>query len=252
MSEKKQSEWPGLATHLSWVMHLDEEKALEATEILKQWEDPAEGAAAFNRCESPAERLFLLGFLLQSEPRLGLKWDSDDDNCVAAIENTETEEELVLWQQIEVGKYRCDFVLSSNDAPDQELRYRESGKVVVEIDGHDFHERTKEQAASDRQRDRALARSGLTVIRFTGAEIYKAPAACAREAWHIANAQNEHEMATSQHEWMRGFDCGREYEHVKLGCDFRKGFYAGRSLQRRLKRPERIQKHLRLVKGNAA
>ena len=46
-------------------------------------------------------------------------------------------------------------------------------KVVVEIDGHDYHERTKEQAENDKSRDRAFTNSGFTVLRFTGREIYR-------------------------------------------------------------------------------
>jgi Protein of unknown function (DUF559) len=49
------------------------------------------------------------------------------------------------------------------------------GELVVEVDGHDFHDRTKEQASRDRQRDREMLRDGLKVIRFTGSDIYNEP-----------------------------------------------------------------------------
>jgi very-short-patch-repair endonuclease len=42
----------------------------------------------------------------------------------------------------------------------------------VECDGHNFHERTKEQASHDKQRDRRLAAAGITTLRFTGSDIY--------------------------------------------------------------------------------
>lgn len=42
------------------------------------------------------------------------------------------------------------------------------GHLVVEVDGHDFHDRTKEQAPSDRKRDRTLLFEGMNVMRFTG------------------------------------------------------------------------------------
>ena len=57
--------------------------------------------------------------------------------------------------------------------------------IFVECDGHDFHERTKEQAMRDRRRDRDLQRSGVPILRFTGAEIYRDPAACAHEIFDI-------------------------------------------------------------------
>lgn len=56
-----------------------------------------------------------------------------------------------------------------------------SSRFVVECDGHDFHERTKEQAAHDRKRDRVMQHEGIGVLRFTGSEIWKDPMACGRE-----------------------------------------------------------------------
>ena len=46
---------------------------------------------------------------------------------------------------------------------------------MVECDGHDFHERTKQQAANDRSRDRDLISNGYTVLRYTGSELYRSP-----------------------------------------------------------------------------
>jgi very-short-patch-repair endonuclease len=45
-------------------------------------------------------------------------------------------------------------------------------KLVVECDGHDFHERTKLQAARDRARDRRSQHDGIPVFRFTGSELW--------------------------------------------------------------------------------
>lgn len=63
---------------------------------------------------------------------------------------------------------RVDFLIDAGDFV-----------CVVEADGHDFHERTKEQAARDRQRDRDLQTAGYLVLRFTGSEIYRDPWRCA-------------------------------------------------------------------------
>lgn len=56
---------------------------------------------------------------------------------------------------------------------------------VLECDGHDFHEKTKEQVRSDKERERNLLASGYTVIRFTGSEIYNDSFECATEALTI-------------------------------------------------------------------
>lgn len=54
-------------------------------------------------------------------------------------------------------------------------------KIVVELDGHDFHERTPEQAQSDKSRDRALQALGWHVLRFTGREVLRDPERCLHE-----------------------------------------------------------------------
>ena len=59
-------------------------------------------------------------------------------------------------------------------------------KIVIECDGHDYHEKTKEQARRDKARDRALTASGYRVVRFTGSEIYSDPHGCVEELWRVA------------------------------------------------------------------
>jgi very-short-patch-repair endonuclease len=59
-----------------------------------------------------------------------------------------------------------------------------SGNVIVECDGHDYHERTKDQAKKDRSIDRWVQHPKSTyvaILRFTGSEIHRAPALCAKE-----------------------------------------------------------------------
>lgn len=48
-------------------------------------------------------------------------------------------------------------------------------QIVVELDGHNFHEKTKEQAEKDKKRDRVLQSFDYLVARFTGSEIYRDP-----------------------------------------------------------------------------
>jgi very-short-patch-repair endonuclease len=86
---------------------------------------------------------------------------------------------LMLWAQAPILNYRADILIMSKNLAGQWM------KLVVECDGHDFHERTKEQAAKDRSRDREMQGAGYTVFRFTGAEIYRDPVKCAQQvvAW---------------------------------------------------------------------
>lgn len=71
------------------------------------------------------------------------------------------------------GRFSVDFLVTS-------MR-DESLNLAIELDGHDFHEKTKKQAASDRARERAIIRQGLTVLRFTGAEIFRSARSCITE-----------------------------------------------------------------------
>lgn len=77
-----------------------------------------------------------------------------------------------LVPQLAVGKERYDFALFY---PNLSL------PIIIECDGHDFHERTKEQAKKDRSRDRRLQSKGYKVMRFTGSEIWASPVKCADE-----------------------------------------------------------------------
>lgn len=63
--------------------------------------------------------------------------------------------------QYEIGKYKADVYMEICGK-----------KVVFEADGHDFHEKTKEQAKHDKERDRFMQSKGVSVYRFTGSEVY--------------------------------------------------------------------------------
>ncbi len=70
-------------------------------------------------------------------------------------------------------------------AGDDQGRGIAPGPVVVEVDGHEFHERTKFQAARDRQCDRAMIAEGFRVVRFAGQEVYRVAAECAEEVGRL-------------------------------------------------------------------
>ena len=73
-------------------------------------------------------------------------------------------------------KYRVDFYVQIAE-PYHEV----SADILVEVDGHEFHEKTKEQAAKDKKRDRNLTNEFGRVVTFTGSEVYANPNACAEE-----------------------------------------------------------------------
>jgi very-short-patch-repair endonuclease len=74
-----------------------------------------------------------------------------------------------VFPQHHIGKYRVDFLVEEYDFYGR----KSLGQFVIECDGHDFHEKTKEQAAKDKKRDRELQSLGLKVFHFTGSEIWR-------------------------------------------------------------------------------
>lgn len=75
--------------------------------------------------------------------------------------------DLILRPQYEWGRYRSDFILEGFGQ-----------RVIIECDGHEFHERTKGQAEHDRAKDREAQRAGYPILRFTGSEIFRDPKNC--------------------------------------------------------------------------
>ena len=86
------------------------------------------------------------------------------------------------WQvdfQKQIGKYRVDFLVQGQFSSIKgNQKCLEMCQIVVECDGHDFHEKTKEQAIYDKKRDRDLQSLGFRVYRFTGSEIWRTDGIC--------------------------------------------------------------------------
>lgn len=82
-------------------------------------------------------------------------------------------ESLEYWitPQAEVAGYRVDFLMWFQLG-------RHMGGIAIECDGHQFHEKTKEQASRDKARDRAILLAGYPVIRFSGSDIFRDPYDC--------------------------------------------------------------------------
>ena len=159
----------------------DDIGALVAAEIRAQFD----GTSV--QVESPIERLFLAGAMALAHHvdtyevlGLGLAQGVPEATDFGA-------RGVLLGRQVRVTDYATDFLLSVLRADGASV-----ARLVVECDGHDFHERTKEQAARDRSRDRTLQARGITVMRFTGSELYRDPMKCVCEAldWCLAR-QNE-------------------------------------------------------------
>lgn len=150
-------------------------------------------------------------FTTEDFPGAGAGSDGRGGHCLVGFEIGSMNSQriqIVLQPQIQVGerRYRLDFAVLVERFVRKAPPGAGTGKVIqdsswyerydavyinVECDGHDFHERTKEQAARDKRRDRDLQSVGWVVARFTGSEIFKdAPAAAAQVRDIVSARQN--------------------------------------------------------------
>lgn len=122
-------------------------------------------------CESPIEQMLAMEF-----ERLVRNGMFDISRLVDVIA-IEKQKEI----ECENAKYRVDFAIF--------VKYWNSDKIyVVECDGHEFHQKTKEQVERDNKRARDLQLAGYEIIRFSGTEIYHRPYQCALEVKRIIQA----------------------------------------------------------------
>jgi very-short-patch-repair endonuclease len=123
---------------------LDSMKRLVGDRFVKEFKD----AVNKNSISSPIEQLFLM------------EWKFSD---------LESRFNLDIEPQAEIatraGTYRVDFLITSKSLGELET------SIVIELDGHEFHEKSKEQVARDNKRVRALTQAGMSVLRFSGHEL---------------------------------------------------------------------------------
>lgn len=180
-----------------------------------------EAAAEMVATESPIELAFGAAALVLMRSRYPLiKFLVDGGMDVSAVQQTAKRWHLawredpeaatygVMAPQVQIGKYRADFVIVHR------FGTADYSTVVIECDGHKFHEKTQEQAERDKRRDREMQMMGFRVFRFTGTEIARDPFKAARSVLDpIAEITSISETATILHEC----GCGeRAKEYLRL------------------------------------
>lgn len=113
---------------------------------------------AINLCESHVESMLLVALFAQSLP---------DGSYAFGLRGSVRRWELAT--QHAVGKYRVDIAVLNA-----------ATKLAIEVDGHDWHERTREQACSEKARERALQDAGWLVRRYAGTEVWRDSIRCAK------------------------------------------------------------------------
>lgn len=137
----------------------------------------------FKKVQSPLEGRLLVSFLKENF-----------NDCITGSIIEKAGYLLNIKSQYEVDygckKYYPDFCLTIFDTFTEKLISR----IFVEVDGHDFHEKTKEQVRHDNLRERHLLEYCDCVVRFSGSEVYDDPDECASEAFELMTKKLSKEL----------------------------------------------------------
>lgn len=178
--------------------------AMLIRELMGLIDGPGAVHSLLRLADSPIEARFLLALILfgieegwrieirespgQHKYSHAVNYGADSDSNV-----------LLILPQFRLREYRVDFLLRytysaiaclspSDDTSASERRDVQTlieRQIIVECDGHEYHERTKEQARRDKKRDRRLQAMGFPVYRYTGSELYQDPIECVKEVVKI-------------------------------------------------------------------
>lgn len=124
-----------------------------------------------NLCRSPIEQRMLVELVFA-------EWGYA--SCLEVFipgQPLESSDEAVITLSCQhgIGPYSIDIAVVARRRDGTTLT------IAVECDGHDFHERTKEQASNDKKRDRDLQMAGVMVFRYSGSDIFRRGRSCAAE-----------------------------------------------------------------------
>lgn len=144
-----------------------------------------EAKPLIKRAQSGIEALFFAGFaceVISHDLKVHYSWSSEP-RFVNGYEAS-------ICAQGTVGPYTADFLLSFYNGECNVWL-----TIAIECDGHDFHEKTKQQARHDKRRDRYFQINNISVLRFTGSEIWKDARQCARDVFALYNSKSKSEAA---------------------------------------------------------
>ena len=164
--EKK--DWRDVDVVMEQVNHAERYICAVVTKNYRSWIEMVLASEwPYVSLESPLEAVFYLWW-----------------NCHDVCHQTESRFSLLTQETVTCSDgqvFRLDFVLTLRDQ-DSLRRYAEAGlafpRIAIEVDGHSFHEKTREQVAYRNARDRSLQQDGWIVFHFSWAELMADPAEC--------------------------------------------------------------------------
>lgn len=122
-----------------------------------------------DECRSPIEKIFFVAFKIVEN----LRAEEIPDDYIGF--HVLPQFDIVCDKHI----YYADFMIVLENLIDPNKSY----DLIVECDGHEFHERTKEQVKHDNERAYALKKHGEDILRFSGSQIYNEPIKCANDVF---------------------------------------------------------------------
>lgn len=118
----------------------------------------------YDTCKSPIEKILFLAFNLV----LIVRTNELNENSVGITVTPQFQIET------ESKRYYADLYFEIES-------YIDNVGVVVECDGHEFHQKTKKQVEHDNEREYEIKKCGYDVLRFSGSQIYNDPFKCAND-----------------------------------------------------------------------
>lgn len=128
--------------------------------------------------KSPIEQLFLIAIKAMC---LGSDVPFNPDPYYSESNNWQHGPGLHISMQKEIGKYRADFLVWQEKMAGK----FGLGPIVVELDGHDFHDRDKRQRSYEKARDRFFVKEGYRVMHYTGSDVVANPLKVAFEVMQM-------------------------------------------------------------------
>lgn len=148
---------------------LDELCKIDSMGVMASMETALDECIESHKMESPIEQIFYVAWLYSC------RYLND----------------IQLCPQKKIGNFRVDFEVDifghfvNHEYPftceQLEEISKNCTKIAIELDGHDWHEKTKEQVEKDKKRERFIVSSGYRIFRFSGREVFKDPLSCVDE-----------------------------------------------------------------------
>lgn len=105
-----------------------------------------------------------------------------------------------IYPQEKIGEYFVDFKVSNFwITRSGSHRSQNENTVIVECDGHKFHDRDEAQRRYEKKRDRFLLKNGFKVFHYTGKEIKDRPFSVAQEVLSEISTDNFEDHVITAH-----------------------------------------------------